>query len=132
MNQEKINRKEWIQGEGLSVGEPLETESFDVGIHYHVECIMDQPGVKFHLFRYGKTGWPADMKELIIAEMDARISDDYTAAYEDVADSWFIGIPKFCEARLTARHMARSLIQDVVEAIAKKEIERGSIRVPGA
>lgn len=108
-----------------------ETDEFDVGDKYHVELIMVEPDVVFHLYIYGRP-WPKDIKKRIIQAMDARITDSYTAAYEKVADSWFIRIFDFCSSRMSPRHGAKTLIEQVVRDLIKSEVEDGSIRVPGA
>ena len=128
-SQEK--KKQWIQNEQIAISDPLETESFDVGSHYHVELIMSPPDVIFHLFRYGKDEWPRQMKERIIEAMDKQVSDNYTAGYERVADSWFIRIFDFCASRITPRHAAKGIIQEVVKGLIQKEIDDGTIRIPG-
>jgi len=133
MNQEKkVDRKKWILDEKPSVSEHLETESFDVGIHYRVECLMDPPDVKFHIFRYGNSPWPPNMKKWLIQEIDARIADEYTAAYEELADSWFIGVSKFCESRFAPRDAAKSLMQGVIENIVKRGVDDGTLRISRA
>ena len=130
MKEQEATNREMIQAENLAVSEPLEMEVFDVGNHYHVEILMAPPDVIIHLFRYSGA-WPKDMKQRIIKEMDAQVSDDYTAAYEQLMDSWFIRIFGFCESRVSPREGAKSLIHEMVRNLVKKEVADGAIRVPG-